>query len=268
MGVELLGVTVPEATVFSVLVAVPTLLLFLIGDELLLREFNLKQRFFRTDWKYLGGAWIVTYLVNTVAHQYHVQETFTGVIYAVEGSIVTVFQSVTWPALTWFMAAVYLVGFPFIVLFTFFKVHAAERDQAHRYAIAYASLALLALPWFVWFPVEVTSYWISSVEPILYTLHPAISEGIAATDTLQKAFPSLHAGLSFLALLYATKTEKLYVSLTAALTALIFFSTLYLGIHWISDLVFGSFLAVIAYKLSQMGPAPADVVEQLKNKLP
>ncbi|PSP74621.1 hypothetical protein BRC86_05530, partial [Halobacteriales archaeon QS_3_64_16] len=104
-----------------------------------------------------------------------------------------------------------------------------------------------------------TAYYLPGVEALLYDLHPVIRAGIAATDTLVKAFPSLHAGLSILAALYARKAGRRYAYTAGALAVGITLSTLYLGIHWLSDIAFVLALVGLAYWLSrQLDPAALD----------
>jgi len=207
--------------------------------------------FLRTDWKYLGVAWVVTELVNRLALHFHVARTFTGAIYAIEGATVAVFQAFVSTPLTVLATGVYLVGFPFIVLFTYFKLKAHDEEEAYRYALAYITVVVCAVPFFLLFPVKVSSLYLSTVEPLMYELSPAIQYGIFSTDTLVKAFPSLHTGLSVLAALYAWKADTRYAYTATMLAAAIVLSTLYLGIHWVTDAAFAILLVWVAYRLSQ-----------------
>jgi len=66
-------------------------------------------------------------------------------------------------------------------------------------------------------------------------------------DTLQKALPSLHAGLAGIASLYAPEG---YEAASWATTGLILVATLYLGIHWFTDLAVGLGLAYGCYAIT------------------
>lgn len=253
-------------TLFSLVVAIPTLVAFAVGFAVFVPETS-PRRFLselvRTDWKYLGVAWLITAGVNTLASNFHSGAAYTSVIYDLEGTTVLYFQSVTWEPLTYALAFVYLVGFPFVTLFTYFKLKVHDREQARRYCAGYAILVLLALPYFLAFPVAVTSEYLgqtASGEPVmralLYDLHPIVSEGITTTDTLVKAFPSLHTGISAMAALYARETDRTYAVLAGGLTVLIVVSTFYLGVHWLSDAAFALVLVGIAYYVSKRIPDP------------
>ena len=210
------------------------------------------KEFLRTDWKYLGVAWIVTNLVNTIAHRFHADRTFTWLIYEFEGPVVAAFQSVTSEPLTLLFTAAYLVGFPTIVLFTYFKLKAHDEREARRYALAYVVLVLLAVPFFVFVPVGIPAlYPAVAVRPLIFDVSPIIRAGMLATDTMVKAFPSLHTGLSVLAALYARKAGPRYAATALALAGLIVLSTFYLGIHWITDAAFAVVLVGVAYWVSR-----------------
>ncbi len=246
--------SLPLGTQFTLLVAVPSVATMLVGKRVFipdLRFRDLLRDFLRTDWKYLGVAWVVTQTVNTLALHFHVPRTFTGAIYALEGATVVAFQAVATTPLTIFATAIYLVGFPFIVLFTYFKVKAHDEKEAQRYALAYIIVVLCSVPFFLLFPVKVSSLYLSSVDPLMYELSPAIRYGIFSTDTLVKAFPSLHTGLSVLAALYARKADARYAYTAGILAVGIVLSTLYLGVHWVTDAAFAVVLVWVAYRLSQ-----------------
>ena len=251
--------SLPLGTQFTLLVAVPSIAAMLVGKRVFLpdeRFRTLLVEFVRTDWKYLGVAWVVTEIVNKLALNFHVARTFTGAIYAIEGATVAAFQAFATTPLTVLATGVYLVGFPFVVLFTYFKLKAHDEEQAHRYALAYIIVVVCAVPFFLLFPVKVSSLYLSTVEPLMYELTPAIQHGIYSTDTLVKAFPSLHTGLSVLAALYAQKADTRYAYTAALLAGAIVLSTLYLGVHWVTDAAFAVLLVWVAYRLSQRVSEP------------
>lgn len=251
--------SLPLGTQFTLLVAVPSVFVMFVGKQVFLPEERLTallKDFLKTDWKYLGVAWVVTQVVNSVALHFHVGRTFTGFVYAIEGATVATFQGVASQPLTLVFTAVYLVGFPFAVLFTYFKLKAHDEEEAHRYALAYVILVTLAVPFFVLFPVKVSSLYLTSVQPLMYQLSPAIQYGIFSTDTLVKAFPSLHTGLSVLAALYARKADTAYAYTMAVLSGAIVVSTLYLGVHWLTDAAFALVLVACAYTLSRQFSEP------------
>jgi hypothetical protein len=247
--------TIPPTTQYMFLVGLASLTAMGVGAVLFLpriRPVELLREFVSTDWKYIGVAWVVTFVANELAHRFRAERTFTGLVYAVEGPAVAAFQTVTAPALTAVFTAVYLVGLPFIALFTYFKLKAHDEGEARRYALAYVCLVVLATPFFLLFPVSIPALYPGvGVEGLAFELSPVIEAGMFATDTMVKAFPSLHTGLSVLAALYARKAGTRYAWVATALAGAIVLSTFYLGIHWIVDAVAAVLLVLVAYWISR-----------------
>ncbi|GAA0656627.1 phosphatase PAP2 family protein [Salarchaeum japonicum] len=213
------------------------------------------REFFRSDWKYIGVAWLVAENLPSLAEANRVERTFTDAVYAVEGGTVAVLQSVASPPLTWTLAVVYLVAFPVLVPLTYFalKSYASDRD-ARRYAVSYVLVVLLAVPFFLRFPVSIPAFYPpAGVEPLVFVT-PEVEAGMLATDSMLKAFPSLHTGLSVLAALYARKTTRRYALAAGGTTALIVVSTFYLGMHWLVDAAAATLIAGVAYALAHRLP--------------
>jgi hypothetical protein len=260
-----MALMLPPVVEFGLLLTGGTLVVFAIGARIFLPEIGLLgigRQLVREDWKYIGVAWLVTQGVNRIA-KFNTSVTFTDLIYQIEGERVALFQAWTHPALTGFFTAMYFVGFPFVVLFTYFKVKSVDRREAHRYVVAYVTIVLLATPFFVFFPVGVSAAR-ADVSPLIYDVHPIITAGTLSTDTLLKAFPSLHTGLSVLAALYARTAGRAYAVTVATFGTLIVVATFYGGIHWISDAVFAVVLALLAYWVSRRVDDPW---ERLRSRL-
>ena len=246
---------IPPATEYMLLVALASFVTMAVGAVVFLprrHPLAFAKEFLHTDWKYLGVAWLVTNVVNALAHRYHAERTFTWLIYEIEGPVVAAFQTVASTPLTMVFTAAYLVGFPTIVLFTYFKLKVHDEREARRYALAYVVLVLLAVPFFVFFPVGIPALYAPvDIEPLIFELSPVIRAGMLATDTMVKAFPSLHTGLSVLAALYARKAGQRYAATAFVLAGAIVLSTFYLGIHWLTDAVFAFVLVGVAYGVSR-----------------
>lgn len=258
----------PPVLQFAALLVAGTLTVFAIGARIFLPGTGLTgiaSQFLREDWKYLGLAWIVTQGVNEIS-KYHIDLQFTGLIYAIEGERVAMFQAYTHPWLTLFFTGVYFIGFPFIVLFTYFVVKSHSREDARRYVAGYLTTTLLAVPFFVFFPVGVSAAR-ADVAPLIYDVHPIITAGTLSTDTLLKAFPSLHTGLSLLAALYGHRANRVYGWTISILAVLVVLSTFYGGIHWLSDAVVAVILALVAARLSRRIRDPATIVADLRRRV-
>ncbi|MFP4654421.1 MAG: phosphatase PAP2 family protein [Methanohalobium sp.] len=169
----------------------------------------------------------------------------------IEGNIVSYFQNIATPSLTYISSVIYLLGFPFLLVFTFFiLVYTRKFKALEEYIIAFVLIYIIAYPVFVFFPVKVTGHTLQSVEPLLYNLSPIIVHGIEMSDPgLNNCLPSLHTAMSMMAMMIATfRTNFLrYKLFSIVVTTSILFTILYLGIHWITDMVAGIALALIVY---------------------
>ena len=169
----------------------------------------------------------------------------TDLIYALEGTIVEALQFHLHPVLTTLFVGVYLLVYPVFLLSTYIGLKRHHgRSRALDYVTTYTAVLLVSTPIFYFVPVGVTGYYLQGVQPVLYESTGAIQTFMKSVDTLQKALPSLHAGLAGTASLYAPDGYE-WPSWT--ITCLILMSTLYLGIHWLTDLVIGLALAYGCY---------------------
>ena len=81
-----------------------------------------------------------------------------------------------------------------------------------------------------------------------YSLYSISSNDVAA-------FPSLHAAYPFLAFLFARRAFGRAGWLMAAYTACVWFAIVYLGEHWVVDIIGGVVYASVAYLVILHGPA-------------
>ncbi len=183
-----------------------------------------------------------------------VNEDYTGYLMMIEGDFVSHFQSFTTPLLTYFNGFVYLMIFSFLMLFTFIiLIYTRNLHALEEFTIAFIIIYLTAFPFYIFVPVTVTGHALPNVSPILYELSPIIDQGVRVVDPfLDNDFPSLHAALSIMALMVVVLRTNLerYKVFSAISTFAILFSTLYLGIHWITDLVAGALLAMVSYYIA------------------
>lgn len=169
----------------------------------------------------------------------------------VEGNIVSFFQIIASPFLTYVSSFIYLIGFPFLLTFTFVILLFTRQVKAlQEYAIAITIAYMLAFFFYTFTPVAVTGHTLPDVVPLLYNLSPIINDGLRSLDPfLNRCFPSLHAGLSFLAMLFIIfKTDiDNFKPIAIFITIAIQFTIFYLGIHWILDFIAGVILAGISF---------------------
>jgi len=104
---------------------------------------------------------------------------------------------------------------------------------------------LVAIPFYVNLPV----YEAWSVHPgiklLIEKFYPEFNSQYRAFSGINNNFPSLHTALSISFFYLALKLRELrLVRVLGVASALIIFSTVYLGIHWIVDIIAGLFLGV------------------------
>lgn len=176
----------------------------------------------------------------------------TPYIEYIESDLAASFQNHIHPALTYLMTFVYLVLFSSVMIFTFLVLAYTEKTTSlKRFSLVFVLNYLIAFPFYLLFPVRTTGYVLPDVQPLMYELHPMIYSGVTAVDPLDNCFPSLHAALVFSALLitHATDLRRYRIFLTFAFPAIVF-ATLYLGVHWIIDIVAGMMLSVFTLHIA------------------
>ena len=168
-----------------------------------------------------------------------------------EGNKVYYFQSLVTPMLTYFSGIIYLLGFSFLLIFTFVILLSTRNTRTLKeYLIALVFICLASYPFYIFFPVNVTCHVLPGMVPLLYQMNPAILRIATICDPgLNNCFPSLHASISVVTTLFIffrTDLER-YKFFAVMTTISILFAILYLGIHWITDMIGGIILAFIAY---------------------
>ena len=119
-----------------------------------------------------------------------------------------------------------------------------------KVTLNYLLIYAIAVPYYLFFNVEVTSSWIPGMDALLYH-DGTYTSFYVSHDPLDNAVPSLHVAIPFgiLLLNWLHVKEKgvrlrdwehwRYHVFIAANTILFMFSILYLGIHWIIDIPLG-----------------------------
>jgi membrane-associated phospholipid phosphatase len=167
------------------------------------------------------------------------------------------------PLLTDIMAVSYALYFVFPLVVMFFLSQEDRRFEFREMALALTFAFIAGFIGYVAWPASPPRYYITDLFTSPHDLH-----GLFIFDRLQQAwdglsviacgaFPSLHVGISTLALLYAWKFRnlgkiyrwiwRLYIPLVASLWV----STVYLRHHWVVDIFAGWAVAFIGFVLSK-----------------
>ena len=180
----------------------------------------------------------------------------TGTIYALEGGFVAWMQAnyVT-PELTFYFSWIYIYGYVFLLVFPFIAYAALPRTTTFkRLIVAYAlnyGIGLL-------FYTLILAHGPRNVMPdvvtsLLYTFNPDFQALTSEVNENTNVFPSLHTSLAVTAGLFAVLTREEYPAWTPIavwLALSVTVSTMYLGIHWLVDVIGGVGLAVACVYLS------------------
>ena len=183
---------------------------------------------------------------------------WTDWVYAIEGNATLWVQEFFRNSyLTDFLNFHYLFIYLFLIyITTVYYAYVGERDMTDKVALNYLLIYAIAVPYYLFFNVEVTSSWIPGMDAILYQ-DAWYAEFYATHDPLDNAVPSLHIAIPFgiilLNILHVReKGMKMkewahyrYHVFIVANTVLFSFAILYLGIHWIIDIPLGMAIGAI-----------------------
>ena len=122
-------------------------------------------------------------------------------------------------------------------------------------ALCVAWVYLLAIPFYLFFNVRVTGFYIEDMDAIAYTLNPEIEDWFRRIDAFTNCMPSLHIAVPFAIWLSFRKHDhdgrwNRFQNMTLGYIVLTAFAILYLGIHWFVDIIGGMILATFAVSLT------------------
>ncbi len=185
---------------------------------------------------------------------------FTKIIYNIEGDATAIFQAIRSPVLDYYFTIVYMIGFPFLLYFTpLLYIFSKDIKSLKFVVVAYIIAIVASLPFLIFFPVYDVWYscqnfpWYNG-KPVYFTLGdiwPGIVNVFFTFTTVDNCFPSLHCCLSAVMAYTAwIKGYNKYKYVVAVMAISIPLATLYLGIHWITDIIAGEIIALIAIVLA------------------
>jgi membrane-associated phospholipid phosphatase len=174
----------------------------------------------------------------------------TAGIYRVEGGSVALLQTFETHLVTLYFSFIYVYGYVFLLVFPLLA-YLALRDQRplHEISIAYAANYGLGLVCYLLF-IAYGPRNLDVAEQLMYNVYPQSQLLTSAVNTNTNVFPSLHTSLSVTAMLFAWRTREAYprwLVIASVIAVSVVISTMYLGIHWATDVVAGVVLAVVSY---------------------
>ncbi len=191
----------------------------------------------RLSWRVIGS--------NLTPLIFEVERTLFG------NNPVEVLQAFQTEWATAFFVFIYIYGYAFLLLFPFVAYFALERTEwLSTLVLAYTVNYAIGLVFYV----LVIAYGPRNFDPVVFEglLYQAFPRAGYLTHSVNQpinVFPSLHTSLSMTVLFLAWHTREeypLWVPISGVIAISVALSTMYLGIHWLSDVVAGTLLAAFA----------------------
>lgn len=186
----------------------------------------------------------------------------TDDIFLLEGNFVGWLQTYSHPLADLYFSYIYIYGYIFMLVFPIVAYFVLTDDRPVREAaIAYAlnyGIGLICYTLFIAYgPRNVIP---DTVDQVLYLYWPESNMLTTEVNANVNVFPSLHTSLAVTVALLAYRTRNeypLWVPIAGLLALSVAFSTMYLGIHWLTDVIAGIALAVISVGAAMWFTSPA-----------
>ncbi len=173
----------------------------------------------------------------------------TRLLFSIEGTVVATIQSAVPGWLTLYFGYVYVYGYAFLLVFPLLAgLVAAERRYLRHTAFAYIVNYTIGMCCYLLF-VSYGPRNYGIVEPLLFDMLPRFQLLTSEVNANTNVFPSLHTSLSMTVALLAIRDHETFPKWTPVavfLAVSIVLSTMILGIHWATDVVAGTVLALFS----------------------
>ncbi|MFB6224370.1 MAG: phosphatase PAP2 family protein [Haloarcula sp.] len=254
----LLSVFLEVTVVVSVLLAVGAVTI--VGPGRLQQEFpELRARLQSAVRPFL--LLVAVLAVNSVVREIGVGlswllgNNITGAIYAIEGTVVATIQSLSPVWLTMYLGFVYVYGYAFLLVFPpLATLLLPEEQHLRETAAAYTVNYVVGLVCYVLFVAYgPRNFAPDLVSPLLYDTMPRFQLVTSQVNANTNVFPSLHTSLSVTVAFLAYRTRDYYprwLPVASFLAISVILSTMVLGIHWATDVVFGILLGILSVRVA------------------
>lgn len=161
-----------------------------------------------------------------------------------DGSLFRIYQPET---LTWIMRMVYNNGFVIPLLLPLYRALVCKDfKKAIRYALSGHLLQIFLIsPFYLIFHLQEVWYVLGQPDGLARHLSPQAAAGVTIN-----CFPSMHTSIAFAMFLVVMREKnKLFKYVWGFFCLSVIFSTLYLEIHWVLDVVGGLILGYVTVKL-------------------
>jgi len=186
--------------------------------------------------------------------------------------VVVWLQSMATPELTAYFAFIYVYGYVFLLVFPLIAYFALPRPEPlRRTIVAYSANYVIGVVCYILFiAYGPRNLIIDQAEGLLYSQYAQYQFVTTAVNDETNVFPSLHTSMAMTAALLAWTTRDeypLWVPTAAVLSISVLISTMYLGIHWATDVIFGTVLAWISVSIGTRLEETPPTLEGFKTRL-
>jgi len=246
---------VTAATGLSVVTGTAVTALLCVGPRQVSRAMTDVDDRVREVAPYLGAA-LALLAVKQLTQGYRLRLSraldwnITDELYALEGGFVAGLQRLTPEATLEFFTVSYMIGFAFLLVaapVTYFLSAEDGRRYLKELLVAYMLNYAVGTVCYTLFISYGPRNYLETVSGLMYRVYPQTQDLTAAVASNTNVFPSLHTSLSVAVLVVAwrsRRTHPRWTPVAAAVATAVVFSTMYLGIHWLTDVVVGVALGV------------------------
>jgi len=212
------------------------------------------------SWRYFTALGIVLVL-NRVARVYGPRFSWlldlniTSLIHRIERNTVGTIQAIATPELTAVFGFVYVYGYTFLLIFPIVAYFVLDDQRPlHRTLVAYVLNYAIGVALYTLFVAYGPRNLMPDlVDPLLFDEYPSTKLLMSRVNNNTNVFPSLHASLATSVALLAWRTRDVYSRwppLAIPLAVGVAFATMYLGIHWVTDVFAGICLGVASVSIA------------------
>tara|TARA_B100000029_G_scaffold29400_1_gene28278 strand:- start:1410 stop:3503 length:2094 start_codon:yes stop_codon:yes gene_type:complete len=191
------------------------------------------------------------------------QLDMTFLVYAIEGdTVLWIQEGLRSDLLDVIMTHFYVMGFMTATFASFvYPIYFDDRHMADRVSLSMFWVYILAIPFYLFLNVRVTGNYIPGMETIAYDLTPEIHNWFNRIDPFTNGMPSLHIGLPFAIWLSMHRWDEdgrwaRFRGFLVVFMLLTSISIIYLGIHWVVDIIGGMAVAILAVNLTSKTHGP------------
>ncbi len=212
----------------------------------------------------------VNILELTLEHRFQfVTWDITPYVHAIEGDFTANLQDLLENSLlTHLLTYIYVFAFP-AMIWVSLVYYNYKNDSKMMTAVLFGILLnyLIAFPFYVFFPVNEAWYHSSQVRPLIHDAYRTFETSYRTFSGMNNSFPSLHTSISLTMAIMATFSPYKRLARVMQVSAgLIVLATLYLGIHWLTDVIGGVVTAGVAVSLALSWERAADLALRIRQR--